>query len=319
MAAVRLMRPAWTEVGKDEIPCAGKGDDAEFSQSVGEDVSCALDIANVGADGFSFAQGSLGGDQCGNVYWEWRHGSPNIGEGIFTRDNGSETKGGQPCGLRKCARDEEIGVAANPPDCGEPGKFCVGFVENNDGPGRGFEHPAERGGWNKRSRRIVWIGEKKDARLFTECGENFVQGKALLRIVTADLDACTGDFRVVAVHRECWFADENVRARFNESIEENAQCVIAAVGEKQLFGSNAEMASNARGGFSVLGIHRELPRSEFCKRAEDGGAAAGGVFVEVEADFVCAAFRGSFVGLAFENGRPDWQAEFHRRILTALR
>jgi hypothetical protein len=46
-------------------------------------------------------------------------------------------------------------------------------------------------------------------------------------------------------------------------------------------------------------------RREFSERATDGRRAAGGVFVEVEAEFVGAAFAGRFVGAAVEDGLAD--------------
>ena len=53
---------------------------------------------------------------------------------------------------------------------------------------------------------------------------------------------------------------------------------------QKFFGSNAELASHARRGRLIFGIHRELLRRESCERAENGRAATSGVFVEVEAN-----------------------------------
>ena len=149
-------------------------------------------------------------------------------------------------------------MAANPWDGGEAGKFGVGLVEDDHRVASGVKNLAERGRFDQRAGRIVWIREEEDARIFAERGEDIVERKALLRVVAARFDACAGNFGVVAVHGECGFADKDVRTRLDEGVKENAQSVVSAVGKKEFLGANAEIASNARGGFLVFGIHREL-------------------------------------------------------------
>ncbi len=218
------------EIGQKKVSRAGEGDDAEFLQSGGEGFSCALDLADVSADGFAFTQRGLGRDQRGNVYGEWRHSAADVSEGILCGDHRAEAKSCEACGFGKSPGDEEIRVAANPRDGGEAGKLRVGFVENDNGVGSGVQYFSESGGPNKSSCWIVGIGQEKDARLFAERREDVVEWKALPRVVAANFDARARDFRVIAVHREGWLADEDVRTRLDESVKENAQCIIAAVG-----------------------------------------------------------------------------------------
>src|ERR1043166_8532479 len=79
------------------------------------------------------------------------------------------------------------------------------------------------------------------------------------------------------------------------------------------------MAGDARGGFLIFGVHRELLRRNFCKRAQNGGTTSRSVFIKVQTNFAGAALSWSFVGLTRQDRFADWQSGFHWRILTAFR
>ena len=55
-------------------------------------------------------------------------------------------------------------MAANPWDGGEAGKFGVGLVEDDHRVASGVKNVAERGRFDQRAGRIVWIREEEDAR-----------------------------------------------------------------------------------------------------------------------------------------------------------
>src|SRR5438128_1857132 len=145
-------------------------------------------------------------------------------------------------------------MAAYPWDGGEAGKFGVGLVEDDHRVASGAKNFAERGRFDQRTGRIVWIREEEDTRIPAERGEDIVERKALLRVIAARFDACAGNFGVVTVHGECGFADKDVRTRLDEGVKENAQSVVPAVGQQELLGANAEIEGNAGGGFLVFGI-----------------------------------------------------------------
>src|SRR5437870_13303311 len=116
-------------------------------------------------------------------------------------------------------------MAANPWDGGEAGKFGVGLVEDDHRVASGVKNLAERGRFDQRAGRIVWIREEEDTRIFAERGEQIVERKAMLHVVAARFDACAGNIGVVAVHRAFGFAAMDVRTRLVERVKETAQRV----------------------------------------------------------------------------------------------
>src|SRR6476661_5815993 len=95
--------------------------------------------------------------------------------------------------------------------------------------------------------------------------------------------------------------------RLHESIEENTQGVVAAVGEQKFPGTNAEVPRDARRRFLILGIHCKLLGSEFCNCLEHGNSATRSIFVEVETNLSGPSLGRRFIGFAIEDGLTDGQ------------
>ena len=74
----------------------------------------------------------------------------------------------------------------------------------------GFDESA---GW------VIRIGEKEYTRRVAESGEYFAQRKSLSRVVATGFNAGAGNFGLVAIHGKCWFANQDMAARFDKRVE----------------------------------------------------------------------------------------------------
>jgi hypothetical protein len=72
--------------------------------------------------------------------------------------------------------------------------------------------------------------------------QDFVGGEFERRAVGDGVDFCAGDFAPVAIHGEGGFDDDDIRAGVDEGVKEEAQGVVAAVGEEELVGFYFEVA-----------------------------------------------------------------------------
>src|SRR5262249_1446963 len=117
---------------------------------------------------------------------------------------------------------------------------------------------------------VVWIGDEEDARLSAQGRENSFEWKLHLRAVMKDVDASAKNFSVKAIHRECRLENKNATARVNESVEENAQSIVAAIGEQEFGRPHAEMAGDSCGGALVFWVHGDLFGAEFRQSNSNG-------------------------------------------------
>src|SRR5208282_179624 len=119
-------------------------------------------------------------------------------------------------------------------------------------------------------------------------------------------------------HREGWFTNKYTGAGLDERIEENAQSIVAAIRQKQFVGMHAEVTCQFACGRGIFGISGNLFGGEAGQSLSRRDAAAGGVFVEVQANFIGAAFGGRFISAAKENRFAHGELHVHRRTSTAL-
>src|SRR5579864_4190249 len=319
-------RPAGAEIREEKIAGAGIGLYVKFVKFVFKPLSGAQNVFNVELHRSRVADSCLGGGQRGYVDGERGRGASKDRERFRARDHGSEAEAGEAGGLGKSSRDEELGVLVDPWHNGDAGKFGVGFIDNDGSVCGSFQNRFDGGFFEKRAGRIVGITHKQDARTQSERVEHSFERELHRGPVALNFDFGSGYFAPVAVHGEGGFADNGGDASVDKGVEEEAQRVVAAVCEKDLLGRYPKMTGKTASTSLVLGIHREKFGSQLHERAPDSGRAAGGVFVEVEPEFVCAAFAGRFVSAAVEDGLACWQLGLHawasfelfRRTSTAL-
>ena len=82
----------------------------------------------------------------------------------------------------------------------------------------------------------------KRTRGFLRSARSSIERKVHLAGVAQDGDSCAGDFAPVAIHGEGGFDDDDIRAGVDEGVKEEAQGVVAAVGEEELVGLYFEVA-----------------------------------------------------------------------------
>src|SRR5579872_535000 len=320
------LRPAGAEIREEKIAGAGIGLYVEFVKFVFKPLSRAQNVFNIELHRSRVADSRLGGGQRGYVDGERGRGAAKDRERFRARDHSSEAEAGEAGGLGKSSRDEELGVLVDPRHSGHAGKFGVGFIDNDGSVCGCFQNRFDDGFFEKRACRIVGITDKQDMRTQSERVEHSFEREFHCGPVALNFDFGSGYFAPVAVHGEGGLADDGGGASVDKGVEEKAQCVVAAVCEKDLFGRYLKMTGKTASTSLVLGIHREKLRCQFRQSAPDGLRTAGGVFVEVEPEFVCAAFAGRFVSAAVEDGLACWQLGLHawasfelfRRTSTAL-
>jgi len=201
---------------------------------------------------------------------------------------------------------------------GRAGEFDICFIDDHRRVRRGFENSLDGIRLEERPSGIVGIGDEQDARFFAKSGAHAREREFHLGAVALDFNARAENLGVIAVHRERRLTNENVAASIHEGVEEDAQSVVAAVGEHQLFGSNAKVPRQPFREHQILGIHGELLRRDFRQRAENCGGAARGILVKIEANFAKSAFCRRFVGAPVKNSLANGEFRFHRRTSTAL-
>ena len=311
----------WTssaKIGEQEICGGGEDADPLSSQFGGEPCAAAPRGGNVTGDGFALLAGGNGGDERGHVDGIRRHGAADHRERSGVGNDGAKTESGQSRGLGESARNKKMRVLAGERNGVNAGEFGIGLVENDDGVGRGTKELFDFAVGNESAGGIVGIGEKEYSRFFLQGGEREGEGELHLRAVTQRLDAGTGNFRVVAIHREGRLANEDMRTRLDEGVKEYAQCVIAAIREQEFFWIDAEIAGQFAIGSLVFRVGRNVLSGELADGFECGCAAARRVLVEVKANLAETAFGGRFVGLAGQDCLADGEFHLHRRTSTAL-
>jgi hypothetical protein len=80
--------------------------EAEFVQFVFEPWAKAEDVFDVALHGFAVGDGGFGGDECGEIYREWRGGAAEDGERSGVREDCAETESGEAGGFREGSGDE---------------------------------------------------------------------------------------------------------------------------------------------------------------------------------------------------------------------
>ena len=259
------------------------------------------------------SDGGFRGRQRGYVDRERRRSAAKDRERFYAGDDGAEAKPRESRGLGKRSRHEQLRVLVDPWNDRETRKLGVGFIDNDGSVRGGFQNRFDNVFLQQSPGGIVGIAEEQSARLCSERPRALRRGEIPSRVVALNFDLRARHFSPVAVHRESRLADHDTASGIDERVKENAERIIAAVGEQKFFGRHLKMTRETASAALIFGIHRKKLRREFRQSSPDRGRAARSVFVEVEADFVGSALAGRFVGAAIKDCLSNGQLRFHLR------
>ena len=151
-------------------------------------------------------------------------------------------RSGEPRRLRKCARDDQIFVAANPGDHGDARKFEVGFVDHDHrARARPSEFAASLASDSRLPVGLFGLGRKNTRGPASQRREHFVPRETHRGVVSRRDDARSRQLRIEPVHRVGWLDEQNAVARFDERVDDEAERFVCAVGEQKFLGLDAEM------------------------------------------------------------------------------
>ena len=116
------------------------------------------------------------------------------------------------------------------------------------------------------------------------------------------VDTSSGGRGEEFVHREGWDGDENFVAGFEESLAEQVNGFINAVGEQEFFWLQVELPGDAGFYGLALGIAREIFGAERLELLQHPGRAAERVLIEVATQAGTAAKRRVILRKRFDGG-----------------
>ena len=207
----------------------------------------------------------------------------------------------------------------NPRKRREIGELRVSFIHHHDRARCGLQNAPQLFFAYQRASWIVRVRNKQNTRILAQLRKNIIDWKFHVRAAANRTNSGSGNLCPIAVHGKRRLADQDTGVRLDEGIEENAQRVVAAIGEQQLLRADPEMTRQPICRLLILGIHGQLFGREPGQGTPNRGRAPGSVFIEVEAHFAGAPFSGSLVRAAIQNCLAHGQLYFHRRTPTALR